>query len=112
MQLGVLRAYVRGRRMLSRPGIMARSTSIVLDAHLYPRIEVLRRDVDRLLGIDVDVLVLGCVVRRSGRYLQYVLVVAGHCGRDSLSCCRMVWCGKSYGYQKRDNGIIASAKNC
>lgn len=55
-------------------------TSVVLYADMYPRIEVLGGNVYGLLRIDVDILVLVCVVGCARRDFEDVLFVMGHRG--------------------------------
>jgi hypothetical protein len=59
-------------------------TSVVLDADVDSRIEMLRGDVYGLLAVDVHILVFGRIVRRTGGDAEYVILVVLHSSIDAL----------------------------
>ena len=72
-----MRGHTEGCRV-PRDGLR---TPVVLDTDMYPRIEMLRGNVYRLLRVDVDILVLVCIVGCARRNFEDVLFVVGHRGR-------------------------------
>jgi hypothetical protein len=54
---------------------VAMRTSVIFDSHVYSRVDMLRRKVYGLLAVDVDILVLGRIVRRTDRDPENVLFV-------------------------------------
>ena len=75
-----MRGHAEGCRV-PRDGLR---TPVVLDADMYPRIEMLRGNIYRLFRVNVDILVFVCVVGCARRDFEDVLFVVGH--RGQLGC--------------------------
>lgn len=84
--------------------------SIVFDPDMYPRVEVLGRNVYRLLSVDLDVLMLGRVVCCTGGDAQDILLVGRHPGGRKMESLQMSTEG--YKYKTVMSGVLKPKPDC